>query len=626
MLKLPTTFIILFILSVFSTATAGVDPNLPDLFYEKLLAIKDGTGCRVDIRQDGAYLMFPGVRKKNPSDQNRVILPESEEKMFDITSRPAHYRGVQNEGAFDIEMLKDPTSDQWSIVFKAIPGIFNSIEGNEFYYLDGFLKMQFIVNPYNIGNYYRIEKLEDQKFNIQFNSKPQDANEADWKTIFSAEGVGSSFVTDSLSNLLHFKWRSEHHGNQVVVLLKNGQPEFDSRIWDVQYSGRHADTKLISSRDAPGRPLKYALWEGAHKTGEYDTNIEGFDQFPDVDMFYVQNTLDEFLPEDHPFRLAGHDIPVSRYTMGDIRHKPTLAYIKGGPVITKFGEFDPTYHALAQYFNVYVIEYRGSDPRMGEAGRSEKYLRGDIGGGPIRDVVSVLRAMQRKSHAHFQDVDPNNIVLAGHSYGGFALAKIMQDYRTDVEPIKGFLFLAPTLDTLSSGKFSGIPGGYLNILMQYLLPHDAEVERRTPLMYQSLRERLEQESLRVCPAHHVDKMPLDKRTLFIAGTYDGQVSVEESMKLYVNWVKIIAPDVYIPEILSQLDTYTHLDAATGNFTRGITTHEMLSAFNEWRQQSPQLSHLPVQLHLVEGAVHHFKDTPEILKAYIEKIRDFAASL
>ena len=96
----------------------------------------------------------------------------------------------------------------------------------------------------------------------------------------------------------------------------------------------------------------------------------------------------------------------------------------------------------------------------------------------------------------------------------------------------------------------------------------------------------------------------------------------------MNWVKIIAPDIYhtIPEILSQLDTYTHLDEATGNFTRGITTHEMLNAFNEWRQQSPQLSHLPVQLHLVEGATHSYKDSPEILKAYIEKIRDFAASL
>jgi|694.fasta_scaffold133005_2 pimeloyl-ACP methyl ester carboxylesterase len=189
-------------------------------------------------------------------------------------------------------------------------------------------------------------------------------------------------------------------------------------------------------------------------------------------MFYIPNSLDHALPEDSPFRLSGLDVPVSRYQTGtpeERLRKMTLAYIKGGPELSQFGEFDPTYYALAQYFNVYVIDYRGSDYRMGEAG-SNKYLRGDIGGGIVRDVVSALRAMQQKAHPKFSDIDPDNIVLGGHSFGGFLLAKIMQDYTADIERIKGFLLLSPVLDILNMGKFAGSSyGGCCNNYMEYLL-------------------------------------------------------------------------------------------------------------------------------------------------------------
>ena len=620
------------------------DPDLPSEFYEKLLAIRDGYGFRATFYKDGVYINFPTHLIKEPSELSRKTISHSNEKVLDIT-RPAPYRFVQKDGSFNIEELHS-ISAQWVPFFRDdIPGTCSyfpefSFGSNPFTSTDaeGVSHYYFLKDPYKTKSYYRIQKLENQEFVIQSNSKPQDANEADWKTIFSAKGIVDSDFTADHRFSLHLKWRSEHHGNQVATLDDSDGEKFNNSpdIWDVQYSGRHADTRVVSFRDAPGHPMKYALWEGASKTREYDTNIEGFDQFPDVDMFYIPNSLDNALPEDSPFRLPGLDIPVSRYQTGtpeERLRKMTLAYIKGGPELSQFGEFDPTYYALAQYFNVYVIEYRGSDPRMGEIG-SSKYLEGDIGGGVVRDVVSVLCAMQQKSHSHFQDINPNNIILAGHSFGGFLLAKIMQDYASDIEAIKGFLFLSPVLDILNMGKFVGsFYGGYCNNYMKYLFQADAldtENAGRSVKCSDELMGQLAQANQSVSPAQTMDKMPTSLKSLIIAPTHDGNVSVEQSMKFYIEWVRRIAPAALssIPEVLSQLDTYDTVTVdEKWNFSRSSsTTSEMLSAFNEWRKQSPQLSQLPVQIHLVEGATHSFEDTPEILKAYIEKLRDFTASL
>ena len=643
-----------FILPISNIVAAVAGSDLPYEFYEKLLAVKDGHGFHATIDKDGVYIKFPGHLIKEPHELSRKTISQNNEKVLGITM-PAPYRFVQKDGSFSIEEFVS-TSGEWTPFFNSdIPGTCSyfpeyffrsnsftstSAEGVSTYYE--------ISDLYKTKSYYRIQKLENQEFVVQSNSKPEDANEADWKTIFSAKGIVDSDFTTDHRFCLHLKWRSEHHGNQVATLDDADGDEAREKfsnfpgVWDVQYSCRHADTRLISFRDAPGRPLKYALWEGANKTGEYDTNIEGFAHFPDVDMFYLQNTLDESLPEDHPFRLAGLDVPVSRYQTGtpaERLRKMTLAYIKGGPVITKLGEFDSTYHALAQYFNVYVIEYRGSDPRMGEVG-SAKYLRGDIGGGIVRDVVSVLRAMQQKAHPKFSDIDPDNIVLAGHSFGGFALAKIMQDYTADIERIKGFLLLSPVLDILNMGKFCGSPHrGHCNNYMEYLFQGETLATRNsgTIFKYCEVEDQIIETNKAVSPAQTMDKMPTKFRSLIVAPTHDGNVSVEQSMKFYIEWLRKISPlTLTIPDALSELDTYDTFAVAESAdpeyenwiFTRSdVATHEMLGVFNEWAQSnSVQLATQSVQMHLVEGATHSYKDTPEIFKAYVEKIRDFAASL
>ena len=143
-----------------------------------------------------------------------------------------------------------------------------------------------------------------------------------------------------------------------------------------------------------------------------------------------------------------------------------------------------------------------------------------------------------------------------------------------------------------------------------------------------LMGQLAQANLIVSPAQNIDKMPTGLKSLIITPAHDGNVSVEESMKLYIEWVRKIAPAALdsVPEVLSQLDTYDTVNEEWKFSRTSITTSKMLSAFNEWRKQSPQLLQLAIQMHLVEGATHSYKDNPEILKAYIEKIRDFAASL
>jgi pimeloyl-ACP methyl ester carboxylesterase len=627
-------------LPIFNIVAAAAGSDLPYEFYEKLLAVRDGYGYSTIIDKDGVYIKFPGCLIKEPHELSRKTISQSNEKIFKFT-RSAPYRLVQKEGVA-IEWL-NPFIDRWQPVFSEdIPGTCTRFpeyfsESNSFEVTDTKGPITYTIkDPCKTKSYYRIKKLENQTFEIQSNSSPQNANEADWKTIFSAQGiVDGNFVTNYRLGL-HLKWRSQFYGDQLAILDNPDFQKFNNptNIWDIKYSYCHADTRVISCRDAPGRPLRYELWEATNKTGEYDTNLDGFDQFADVQLFYVPNSLDRELPLDSPFRLPGIDIPVSFYQIGTLEErsaKPTLAYIKGGPVITKFGEFDATYHALARYFNLYVIEYRGSDSRMGEAGSGE-YLRGDIGGGVVRDVISVLRAMQQKTHHKFTDIDRDNIILAGHSFGGFLLAKIMQDYTTDIERIKGFLLLSPVLDILGMGKFSGsFYGGYCNNYMEYLFRAevlDTRNRGKSVKCSDELMGQLAKANLIVSPAQNIDKMPTGLKSLIITPAHDGNVSVEESMKLYIEWVRKIAPAALdsVPEVLSQLDTYDTVNEEWKFSRTSITTSKMLSAFNEWRKQSPQLLQLAIQMHLVEGATHSYKDNPEILKAYIEKIRDFAASL
>lgn len=598
-------------------------------FCEKLLAIQDGHRYRAIIKEDGIYLETPATLKREPEDTTSKEIRIELKKIFTPT-QPAPYRIVHNENSFNVEVLH-PFSDLWIPCFsEPISGTCTSQLPTHFFNdfpinlrnSEGIECGVWVRNPYKDAKRYRVQQLEEKRFTIQYNLASSEECEENWETVFEGTGIATPYLETDYRFGVYARWRSEHYGDQVAVLdAENKRFMLAPKVCGISYSYNHADTRVIAVRDKPGYPVRYEIWEGREKRTEYDTNVENFIQLAQIDLFYIPNTLDQSLPEDSPFRLVGMDIPVSRYLIGNIHLKPTLAYIKGGPQITKFGEFDATYHLLAQFFNVFVIEYRGSDSRMGTTTGSEKYLRGDIGGGVIRDVVSVLRAMKNKEHQYFQDINPSNMILAGHSFGGYVLAKIMQDYPDDIANFKGFLFLSPTLNILNNGKFNGLRNNsYVKNYMEYLLQgEDLEKRNSDRLIKYSddLHRQLEQENQIVSPIHHMERMPKKVRALIIASTYDGNVSVEESMKFYVEWTRNFNPKLPIPEELLKLDTYDTLDMEKGIFSRTSPQKgELLEIFKVWHAAAR--TSLPFQFHFID-ATHSYKDNPSVFQEYIQTV-------
>ena len=626
MLKLINNFMFLVALATSTTAasSAGTAPTpLEEDFYPKLLACHDDSFFTLAICNDGVYLVKESLSK---SPYSHLINQEKfEKKIFDIT-QPPPYRWEHIDERLKVEYL-EPFSEEWKqcLSVKTQEGLSFSLENFYpekilLYRLNGrYSKTLTINDPYNIHKEFRVIPSDNNSFDVQHSLTPE--NEESFKLVFTETGKAPRIISDSRYSA-HVIWRSENRGNQIRCFNLGQTYDNDPKDWDCQYSPYHADTLLVSFRDLPGRPLKYRLYQGTQPENDYDSNQEGFNQFADVALFYVQNTLDAELPEGQ-FKLAGLDIPVSRYTFGDSTQKPTLAYIKGGPKTTKFGTFDPTYHALAQHFNVYVIEYRGSSEMMGEAG-SHEYLNGDIGGGVVRDVVSVLRTMQRNAHTQFSDIDSSNIILAGHSFGGFILGKIMQDYQDDIQRIKGFLFLSPTLDALNTWKFFSSICSWNN-WFDYLWGNSDPIFQCT----KEVLDKLEENNM-VSPAQNMGKMPINKKALIIGAEHDGNVSVEESMKFFIEWSKQIVAHEQLT-IRSELDQFldTYENQGEWKFSRSQhTTADMLTIFKDWKSQlSPELkARLPIDIELMEGATHHYKDSHEIFQRYINRIVAFARNL
>jgi dipeptidyl aminopeptidase/acylaminoacyl peptidase len=190
---------------------------------------------------------------------------------------------------------------------------------------------------------------------------------------------------------------------------------------------------LITERaDAPRR--YYLVGRGAPRL-LYDANQSGID----ASLFAEARSL--VVPSFDALPIPVH-VFVPNGSSGCHR-RPALLLIHGGPE----DRFDPLYYSVVQFlanrgFVVVTPNVRGSS---GFGKTFASLDNGDWGGAHVRDIVAVAEAVRMLNF-----VDPDNLFVAGESFGGFSVMSLITQYPTTFRAavdLFGFTELATFVDS-----------------------------------------------------------------------------------------------------------------------------------------------------------------------------------
>lgn len=468
---------------------------------------------------------------------------------------------------------------------------------------------------------YKVEE-ENGNFYLMYNPNPE-LEDSTWQEIYRAEGSEPDIEVGHGGKVV-LSW---YHRGRNAVLFKD-TTIVEQGLVGICMSRIHRDAHVSIERRLPGQPVTYRLYVDGNVRGEFDTNVNRISDFKLAIPAYVPNTLDSALPEGTPNRLPQMQVPVTLYK-GD-PSKPTLLAVKGGPmVVTKHGVYDPVYQALAKTgLNIVVVEYRGSPG----CGNHSDVIAGDLGGGVVRDIRSVLDSLLNGDPL-FEGFNREKVLVFGHSFGGLCVARLLQDYPDELREVKGVILSAGIYDVHANGDYltQHNPGSSIN-WKEYLVRSPnfwnaegqvlsrEEIRGKLNEVHQKRSEINKKES----PTHrdNLNPYPDNIRTLLVSGTHDGTVSVEQTIKFFATllYSRISEDSRFVPfkYFEETCDFSASRDAK-------LTPKIILEEFRDWLRTIHPIAQEKASyfnLELINGATHNYVDDPETFRAYLEVILNF----
>lgn len=197
---------------------------------------------------------------------------------------------------------------------------------------------------------------------------------------------------------------------------------------------KHSSIRVVETTIATGErtelPLPAGIVFGARYLADGRILINHTDpQHRPRLLAYKDSSLDVIMEAEYG-RLSPNDFVDAEYvsfpsddgvTIHGILYKPTVAagdkvpavvFVHGGPTAQDFLMFDPAAQVFVNRgFAVLQVNYRGS---TGYGREFREMNLHDIGGGDARDVAAGARYLQQDP-----DIDPDRILCAGGSYGGY---------------------------------------------------------------------------------------------------------------------------------------------------------------------------------------------------------------